>query len=230
MNLVRLHVTAEGQTEERFVKRVLCPHLGHFSVATDVRCVLTSRDRKSRQAYRGGFRGRAAYDTVRRDLASWLLEDRHEDARFTTMFDLYALPADFPGSPEAATEPDPYGKVQAVEAAMAADLGDRRFLPYVQLHEFETLILADPQHLDLEYLEHQEQIARLSALVRDRNPELINDGPETAPSKRILQEIPTYDKANAGPVVVERIGLEKLRSACRHFQCWLEKLERLAAD
>ena len=39
----RLHVTAEGQTEERFVKDTLSFHLGQFNISTDVRCVLTQR-------------------------------------------------------------------------------------------------------------------------------------------------------------------------------------------
>ena len=39
----RLHVTAEGPTEERYVNRVLVDHLGGFQVVTDVRSVKTGR-------------------------------------------------------------------------------------------------------------------------------------------------------------------------------------------
>ena len=60
------------------------------------------------------------------------------------MFDLYALPADFPGYAEARREVDPYGKVRILEDALGNDIADRRFIPYIQLHEFEALILADP--------------------------------------------------------------------------------------
>ena len=59
------------------------------------------------------------------------------------------------------------------------------------------------------------------------NPELINDGPETAPSKRILKEIPEYDKASAGVSVTSKIGLPQLRNRCRHFNEWLGQLENL---
>ncbi len=41
MTSIRLHVTSEGQTEERFVKKILAPHLGAFNVFADVRSVLT---------------------------------------------------------------------------------------------------------------------------------------------------------------------------------------------
>jgi hypothetical protein len=54
---------------------------------------------------------------------------------------------------------------------------------------------------------------------------LINDGFETAPSKRILKEIPEYDKVTAGVSVAGKIGIETLRAKCRHFSEWLAKLE-----
>lgn len=49
----RLNVTAEGQTEETFVKQVLADYLGQFNISTDARCVQTSRDK--RKTHRGGF-------------------------------------------------------------------------------------------------------------------------------------------------------------------------------
>jgi len=39
----RLHITAEGQTEEMFVNDTLMYHLANYEVFSDVRCVLTSR-------------------------------------------------------------------------------------------------------------------------------------------------------------------------------------------
>lgn len=49
----RLNVTAEGRTEETFVKQVLANYLGQFNISTDVRCVQTSRDK--RKTHRGGL-------------------------------------------------------------------------------------------------------------------------------------------------------------------------------
>lgn len=43
--MIRLHVIAEGQTEETFVRDVLAPHLAHYAVYTDVRCLDSSRRR-----------------------------------------------------------------------------------------------------------------------------------------------------------------------------------------
>jgi hypothetical protein len=101
--MIRLHVVAEGQTEEEFVNTVLSLHLGAFDISTDVRCVETSRDRRG--IHRGGM---LDYRRAKRDLTFWMREDRRADAFFTTMFDLYALPDDFPGFDAGKGEKDPY--------------------------------------------------------------------------------------------------------------------------
>jgi hypothetical protein len=147
---------------------------------------------------------------------------------FTTMFDLYALPSDFPGYEKYQKEDDKYKRVSLLESAMKSDINDPRFIPYIQLHEFEALILADPQQLDWEYLEHDRPIDHLKTLVADKNPELINDGSTTAPSKRILAEIPEYSKVTAGVSVAAKIGIQTLRQRCQHFHDWLTALEQIA--
>ena len=223
--MIRLHITTEGQTEQRFGDSVLQPHLAELNVFSDARCVLTSKDRKATKEYRGGL---VTYEKAKKDIQAWLKEDKSDKCRFTTMFDLYALPNDFPGYADAMKKTDKYERVRFLEEKMAADIGDCRFIPYIQLHEFEALIFADPQQLDWEYLEHDQAIARLTAMVADKNPELINDTPETAPSKRILKEIPEYDKVTAGVAVAEKIGLQPLRAKCKHFDEWVSLLENLA--
>jgi len=225
--MIRLHVTAEGQTEQAFARKVLAPYLAEFNIFVDARCVLTSKNKRAAKEYRGGLLG---YDKAKKDIELWLKEDNHKDCRFTTMFDLYGLPNDFPGYTDAKMQPDPYNRIKILEKAMASDFNDQRFVPYVQLHEFETLILADPRQLDLEYLEHDTPINHLIAMVGQQNPELINDGPTTAPSKRILEEIPEYDKVTAGVSVAGKIGLQKLREKCRHFNEWVTRLEQLNGE
>ena len=36
--MIRLHITAEGQTEQSFAKKVLAPHLAERGVFADARC------------------------------------------------------------------------------------------------------------------------------------------------------------------------------------------------
>ena len=220
----RLHFVVEGQTEEAFVNTVLVPHLAQMSIISVARCVATSRKRGVK--HRGGVNN---YQQVKNDISLWMREDRNSDARFTTMLDLYALPASFPGY-ESAARLQPLQRVEALESALRENIGDWRFIPYIQLHEFEALLLSDPQKLGAHFQLGEDAIRRLADMAsRFQSPELIDNGSETAPSKRIISEIPEYRgaKASDGPIVANHIGLDALRASCRHFGEWLDKLERL---
>ena len=224
---VRLNIIVEGQTEETFVNQTLKPHLSRFSIGVSARVVTTRQERGTK--YRGGL---STYFKAKRDITLWTKQDRNADVRFTTMFDLYGLPTDFPGYKSAAADADPYQRVLALEDAFRKDISDRRFIPYIQLHEFEALILSDPRQLDSQFDNRADGIAKLETMATQfPSPEHINDNANTAPSKRIIREIPEYEgsKVSAGPIVAEKIGLSTLRSKCAHFAEWLEKLESLGA-
>ena len=221
---IRLNFIVEGQTEEAFVKRILSPHLANLEVYVKVRCVLTSW--KNNIKHRGGIKN---YEKARNDINAWIKEDRNSDVCFTTMFDVYGLPTNFPGYKDAKQIADPYGRVKVLEDALREDISDRRFIPHFQLHEFEALLLSDPQKLDAQF-DNSTGIRRLVDMVAGfDSPELINDGNNTAPSKRIIGEIPEYEKMkpSAAPIVAEKIGLPTLRLKCKHFGEWLCRLETL---
>ena len=147
------------------------------------------------------------------------------------MFDLYALPKDFPKYDESRSFSDPCKKVAFLEAALMEDIASPRFIPYIQLHEYEALLLASPSTFSCFFEKHEREIANLEKMARMfQSPELIDDGSFTAPSKRITKEFPGYlkSKAMAGPIIAKNIGLEVIRSKCLHFNEWLRKLENLS--
>lgn len=133
----------------------------------------------------------------------------------TTIIDYYGLPDDVPGMD---TRPagDPYARLSHVEDAMAADVGHGRFLPHLVLHELETWVFAAADQLG-EMLGSPE-VAHLCnrAIVEAGSPELINDSPQTAPSKRLLEYYPAYLKTTDGPAALSELGLDRLRSRCPH--------------
>ena len=222
---VKLYIIVEGQTEETFVNQILKPHLAPFSVSVSAHVVVTKK--VPGYTYGGGLN---KYTQAESDINLWLRQDKDDDVRFTTMFDLYRLPNDFPGYSAAAKHNDPYRKVEALEDALKQAIPDSRFIPYIQLHEFEALLLSDPQEFDSQFDFRADGISRLVAMVsKFASPELINDGESTAPSKRIDDEIPEYKhvKASEGPIVAGKIGLPTLRSKCAHFGAWLGTLESL---
>ena len=63
-------------------------------------------------------------------------------------------------------------------------------------------------------------------------PELIDDAQHSAPSKRIVAELPDYEDAKSviGPQVAELIGLNVIRGKCPHFAAWLSRLEKLGGQ
>ncbi len=231
---VRLNFVVEGQTEERFVNRVLQGHFAAQSIYTAAHCVTTRRGRTrcGRRAehlkYRGGL---TTYAHARGDILRWARGDGNRNARFTTMFDLYGLPADFPCYADAAKASNPYERVRILETGLSRDIGGWRFIPYIQLHEFEALLFADPQKLDTQFQVKQSKIQLLVETVQKfGSPELVDDGPDNAPSKRVTAAIPEYRtrKASAGPIVAAKIGLPVLQSQCRHFREWLKQLTQAA--
>ena len=98
------------------------------------------------------------------------------------------------------------------------------FFPYVELHEFEAMLFFDLTKLKETYFEYD--LTDLEECVKvQSNPELINNGEETAPSKRIIKCISCYDKANVGVDVLGKIGIENIAEKCRHFSECIKCIE-----
>jgi hypothetical protein len=115
--------------------------------------------------------------------------------------------------------------------ALAEDIKDpRRIIPYIQLHEFEAILFSGPAWFRYSYEHDDAAIAELQTITnRYTTPELIDDDPHAAPSKRIIAQIPADEAAKAavGPEVAASIGLETIRAKCPHFRAWLSRLEKL---
>jgi len=222
--LIRVHAVVEGQTEEAFINGVLAPELGACGAAFDARSVKTGRKRL--RDFRGGT---ISYHKLKNDLTLWMKEDQNPDAWFTTMVDLYRLPPDFPGYEACRCEPDPVERANRLEACFAEDIAHRRFVPYIQVHEFEALLFSEPEAFEIAFPGRTGVVAVLESIRRTfPTPEHIDDGTETAPSKRILAACPGYDKRVSGPLIVQYIGMATLRRECVHFDCWIRKLEGCA--
>ncbi|PIP71541.1 MAG: hypothetical protein COW89_11415 [Nitrospinae bacterium CG22_combo_CG10-13_8_21_14_all_47_10] len=223
--LIRLNLIVEGPTELGFIDKVLKPYLAQKNIFVSARCVETSRNRRANKIYRGGL---STYLKVRSDLLRWIKEDQNVGVYFSTMFDLYALPSNFPRFEEAHRLKDKYRLVEELELGFSADVAERRFLPYIQLHEFEALLLCDPGKLGDFFIGQEQAIGKISSQVNKfSTPELINL--DLPPSKLIMDKIPEYgyQKASAGPIVGGKIGIELMRRKCQHFDSWLNKIENL---
>lgn len=130
--MVRLYLFAEGQTEQTFADNLMKPHLAQHQVFMN-KPVLVAHARKKGYVHRGGGRN---YTPMKNDIIRFLKQEKSSDVFFTTMIDLYAIHPNFPGLAEAELmRQDPLKRVELLEQRFAEDIGDQRFIPYIQLHE-----------------------------------------------------------------------------------------------
>ena len=116
---------------------------------------------------------------------------------------------------------------RSVTEAMGSSFNPRRFVPYVMMHEFEAMLFSDCAAFSLA-VGHADLTAPLQEIRRAFDtPEDIDDSQETAPSRRILRLLPSYEKPLMGKLGVLQIGLDAIRGECPHFSQWVERLEEL---
>lgn len=219
----KFFIVTEGQSETNFVNRVMVPYFASRCILLPI-TVVTKTDSRHGKTYKGGV---ANYGQIRNTLLKTLASAaKNTNTYVTTMFDFYRLPADVPGVSVAEKEKDPYDKVHIIEQEILKKegYGGNFFFPYIELHEFEAMIFSDITKLEEAYFE--EDLTALKECVKAQsNPELINGGAETAPSKRIINCINCFDKANVGVDVLEKIGIENISGKCLHFAEWMKCIE-----
>ena len=222
--MTRVRIICEGDTEEEFVNSLLSEHLHAFGVYPIPIVIREGR-------HRGGD---VRYERVMKNVRNSLL--REKTSYCTTLIDYYGLPNDFPGKSVSKSYMVLAEIAQtfsvSFEKALRNDIGEnsvRRFIPYVQMHEFEALLFSDPARMASGFSKSELQ-ANLEGI---RNifstPEHINDSPNTAPSKRIIRFFPGYERQKPllGVLAALEIGLPKIRRECPLFNAWLAKLETL---
>lgn len=225
----RLHLTVEGQTEAAFATSVLGPHLESFNVFLHKPRFTGSHQRRRGRIPKGGLLN--TFNHALSDMRVWLKTETSPEVRFSMMIDLYSLPHDFPGYADGLSKPTGSLQAAALEQSLATAIGDARVIPYLQVHEFEALVLSDPGRIKTIY---EVRAGALEALVNDcsrfESPEEINHGQQSHPKYRIKNAVPDYDENVAGPLLTESIGLQALRTSCPHFGEWLTRLEQLDAE
>ncbi len=220
--MTRVYVVVEGPTEESFINDVLAPVLWSHQVYL-IPIILGAPGHKG---------GNVKYARVKTDVVKLLKQ--HSAAYCTTMLDLYGLGKDFPGMPPP-TNLSNLNKVTHIEQAMkgdiVAEIPDRqphvRFLPYLQLHEYEGLLFSDPAAF-ASGIGHPHLAAHLNGIRQAfATPEDINDDANTAPSKRVSRVFPSYRKVVDGTLAAKAVGIPTMRGECPHFRHWVEALSAL---
>lgn len=215
--MVRVTISVEGFCEEDFIKQMIAPHLLAYDVFATPIVLLTSRE-PSGEKHKGG-----AVSVAR--VASELRRILPSSDVVTTFYDFYGF-----------KDKKPAETADQLASRIASAVGTPRKLhAYVQMHEFEALLFADPIMVG-QYFK-AEPIGRKVAWAVQQvgGPEDVNDSPQTAPSKRLEKWCQTYSqerydsgtKRHHAPRLAGKVGLPTMRETCPRFAAWLARLETL---
>jgi len=215
--MVTLYISCEGYTEEVFIKRLMSKQFFRMGISIRPVIVRTSVGPGGRIRRGGG----SSFENIRNDVLTLC---RHPGSFVTTMYDYYKFPM-IPDVilPESCS---PTERVQRLEEAFAGNIDCDNFRPNIILHEFETLLFSKPAAFALCGMS-PEGVKTLVNLRRQFLPEEIDGGEKTAPSKRIKQVYPGYQKPTDGATVALDIGLDTMCKECPHFGEWIEWIKTL---
>ena len=209
----RLYIIVEGQTEQEFVNSLIAPYLQRSGIY-DVTPILI----RTSKSGRGGF---VNYQHLRNDICR-LLKSANDDFVVTMFVDFFRIP-EVPHRDKWGNKANHLEQVSAMEQCIADDINDRRFIPYIQLHEFEALLFADNK--GFESIFSKEESNKTQHIIDSfKNPEDINTTPSGAPSKRLLSIKENYDKVIEGNLIALEIGIESILEKCPRFMAWIEGL------
>lgn len=217
----------EGETEDEFVNRLLMPYLAARGLNTSMQCLMITMS--------GGGHGFNNIEHFRNTVRDELY--RSDEPVITTFIDHYGINSEtkLPGYNECVKERDTDKRIRKMEAkleeAVRAVKPYRYFIPYIQRHEFETLLLADPESgfsmVGNERI--KEDVKRLCS--KFDSIEDINETPEGAPSKRLIDIYSRcnekYEKATDAVDIAELTTINAMMEKCPHFREWVETLLKI---
>ena len=212
----RMIVICEGPTEQEFCKDVLTNYFITKNISIECPTIKHSN---------GGI---VSWNTLKKQIIMHLNEG---DCFVTLLIDYYRIKDsyNFPGWIECKNITNIYDKMHFLFDKMSLDLDEElrpRFIPYIQLHEFEALLFSDISVFNKNFTSDELDFHSLEQAINSVDtPEEINNGPATAPSERLKKAIKGYDKVVYGACLASEIGLDTIREKCQLFNEWIEKLE-----
>lgn len=216
----RIIIICEGETEQAFCRTTLAPYLTDRKIFIQTPIIKKSRG--------GIVKWKYLKDQVERHL----IEDA--TAIVTTLIDYYGMydKLDFPEWQKAEIISDKNHRIKTIEDGMKDDICsdfNYRFIPYIQLYEFEGLLFNEEQ-IFYELIPQSEIVDRTylsRTLIEFPNPEMINNPKETSPSHRLEKIIRGYNKVVYGDILAEAIGLERIMTKSPRFKGWIDKMTSL---
>lgn len=214
----------EGDSEDEFVKRIIKPYFVSQGIPDYyIKSIIITMS--------GGGHGFNNIDHFKNTIRPVLY--LKEEPIITSFIDHYRLNSErkLPGYDECIKEADIEDRLVKMEEKLQEEVQKikayRFFVPYIQRHEFETLLFSDPeQGFDLEADKIKQEVIALCNSFK--SIEDINSTPEGAPSVRLSAIYNRYkEKYNKGADAVdiaELTTIEKMLEKCPRFKCWIDTL------
>lgn len=217
----KIFIICEGETEQEFCNKTLSPYLFRSDIQIQTPLIKKSH---------GGI---VPWKYIKKQVEELL---SNGDSPCVTLFiDYYGIKDmhQFPKWEEAKSIADKHKKLDKIEENMQNDISEgmrNRFIPYIQLHEFEALLLSDKRAFDTCFTTDEIQDREeLNGIFKTfDNPEDINNNVTTVPSARLSRIISGYDKIVYGNLIAEEIGLETIMSKNPRFTAWIKKIKSIS--
>lgn len=222
--MANIFLIVEGATEELFYKNTLQDYFinpdgsyRHYIEAVQMpsKKNIYSREKKG---------GRISYHTCVDNVRRFLYQASHVD-RVMLIFDYYGLDVTFKNH-LTTTQTSLDDKVEAIQQRLEIEINNPRFRFRLQVHEFEAFLFSKPEAI----AEHFAQPASLEAIGQilsqfGNDPEMINDDPKMAPSKRLDALFGKFGKTTDGLIIAQKIGVANIRKKCRRFDQMCKEIE-----
>ena len=214
----RIIIICEGFTEQEFCNKTLSPYFAPKQIYIHAMLIAKSN---------GGI---VRWESLKRQIENLLKQD--PDVYVSLLIDYYGINKKhgFPAWEKSLTKADKNERMAFLEQQMKETIEVSlryRFIPYIQLHEFEGLLFNNVTVFRRQFT--NEELVGMDELQKTLdifpNPELINDTQQNAPSKRLQRIIKGYSKVSYGNILAEAIGLPDIRRKCPRFNAWLHTIE-----
>ena len=221
MNNVSIHVLAEGITEKKFIESILTPYLANKNIFMTVSVI-------DKPGEKGGD---VKFTRTIREIGNFLKQ--RNERYVTTFIDYYGI-KEWPGTDKVSANMRPLEKADHINTSTLYEVNEQlalfrsneRFIPFIAIHEFEALLFSEPQILASKLNVDKSVIDAI--ITECREPENINNSPQTAPSKRLnFLTDERFRKTTTGIIIAKEIGVERIRDKCPVFNQWLAKIENL---
>lgn len=213
-----IYILCEGPTEEAFVNQILRPYFFNHHIY-DIRAKLMTTSK-------GNKGGSISFGRLEFNINNLLQNET--DILVTTFIDFYKLDTDFPNFNSSMKISDKFEKISNLEKALYDKINNNRFIPYIQLHEFEGLLFASKDGFEnLPNIDEKSLEILISYVYEHENPELLNDNRQTAPSKRLENIIHKYNKKKlifGIDIIAHTNTISPILVRCERFSKWTNHL------